>query len=258
MKKFYKILGLFSITIFSFYYTEKIAIIMQNKSPIMQSINDIEAAYLVPAKDAFIDGDYITPGINGQAINKTKSYVNMKSFGVFNKYYLIFDEIKPDISLDNNKDKIIKQGNKLKNSVAFLLENNPSIIKYFEQNEIKGSILINESSYSSKALLEQINNDKDKYNNLETLLNKNNLNTNICYIKSLSKDFCLKQNKYLVEESLALNSSNFIDIKKQLTSGNIILIKENAKLEEVELLIKDIKFKGLNIVPLSELITEKN
>ena len=230
---------------------------MQNKSPIMQSINDIEASYLEPATNAFIEGDYITPGINGQAINKNKSYVNMKSFGVFNKYYLIFDEIKPEISLENNKDKIIKQGNKAKKSVAFILENNESIKKFFITNEIKASILIDENSYSSNSFLEQINNDKNKYNNIETLLNKNNINTNICYVKSLTKEFCLKQNKYLVEETNALNASNFIEVKKQIESGSIILIKENAKLEEVELLIKEIKFKGLNIVSLSDLITEK-
>lgn len=257
MKKFYKTLGLFAIMLFSFYYTEKIAIIMQNKSPIMMGINEVAASYFTEATDAQIEGEYITPGINGRMINKNKSYNNMKSFGIFNEYYLIFDEIKPKISLQDNKDKIIKQGNKSKKSVALILENNSEVINYFQENKIKADILIEEKDYNKTNLLEQINNDNAKYNNIETLLNKNNQNTNFCYIKTLTKEFCQKQSKYLFEETFYLNSNNIIEAKKNIESGAIILIKKNANLEEVKLLLKEINFKGLNIIYLSELLTEK-
>jgi hypothetical protein len=256
MKKIYKTLGLLSLMVFSFYYTDKIAIIMQNKSPIMQSIKSVEDDYLVSATNATIEGDYIVPGISGRMVNETKSYVNMKSFGIFNEYYLIFDKVKPDISLNDNLDKIIKSGNKERNSVAFLIEDNSLIKNYLKENNIPASILITESTYETNNFFEQINNDKDKYNNVESLLNKNNQNTNICYYKNLSQEFCKKNKKYLVEETFYLNSQNIVNAKNSVESGAIILIKNSAKLEEFKLLVKEINFKGLDIVSLSNLIIE--
>ena len=258
MKNVYKMIGLVTLMLFSFYYTEKIAILMQNKSPIMQNINEIEKEYYVEAVNANIDGDYITPGISGRMINKTKSYVNMKSFGTFNEYYLIFDDIKPDISLQDNKDKIIKNGNYNKKSIAFLLEENSSIENYFVQNKIAASVLVTQDSYNKNKNLEQINNDLENYNNVESLLNKNNQNTNICYINTLNREFCEKNKKYLVKETFYLDGQNIVEAKKNIQSGVIILVKKNANLDQLKLLIKEINFKGLNIVQLSELINEKN
>ncbi len=257
MKKIYKSIGLATIMLFSFYYTEKIAILMQNKSPIMQNINEVADNYEVNATNASIEGDYIIPGIRGKKLNKTKSYVNMKSFGVFNEYYFVFDEVKPTISLEDNVDKIIKKGNGNKKAVAFLLENNSDIKNYLEENKIAGSILIKEGDYQKNSYFEQINNDGEKYSNVESLLNKNEHNKNICYIKSLNPDFCKKNHKFLVEETFFLSGSNIVEAKRNITSGSIILIKETAKLEEFKLLVKEINFKGLSIVSLSDLITEK-
>lgn len=229
---------------------------MQNKSPIMQSINEIEDDYLVSATNAQIDGEYIIPGISGRMINKTKSYINMKSFGIFNEYYLIFDKVKPDISLSDNLDKIIKSGNKERKAIALLLEDNEQIKNYLETNKIAASILTYEDTYEKNSFFEQINNDIKNYNNVESLLNKNNQNTNICYIKNLSQEFCQKNKKYLVEETFYLNSLNIVNAKNNIESGAIILIKSSAKLEEFKILIKEINFKGLDIVSLSNLIDE--
>lgn len=257
MKKFYKSIGLVAIMLFSFYYTEKIAIIMQNKSPIMQSINEIEEDYLVSATDATINGNYIVPGIMGRMINKTKSYVNMKAFGIFNEYYLIFDDVKPDISLEDHKDKIIREGNKEKKTVALLLEErNTSIEKYLEENKINASILITEETYQNNSYLEQINNDSQNYKNVESLLNKSNQNKNLCYIKNINSNFCEKEQKYLIEETFSLGT-NIIEAKSKISSGAIILIKKTASLDNFKLLLKEINFKGLEITTVSQLINEK-
>ena len=145
MKKIYKSLGLFAVMLFSFYYTEKIAVIMQNKSPIMQNINEVEMKYIEIATNATVNGEYVVPGVMGRMVNKTKSFVNMKAFGVFNEYYLIFDDVKPDVSLEDHKDKIIKMGNQEKKSVAYLIEDgNDAIKKYLEDNKIPASLLITE------------------------------------------------------------------------------------------------------------------
>lgn len=258
MKKLYKPIALVAIMLFSFYYTEKIAVIMQNKSPIMQSIEEVEESYVVNAVNASIDSNYVVPGMMGRIVNKTKSYVNMKAFGIFNEYYLIFDDVKPDVSLEDNKDKVIKEGNKSKKAVALLIEDgNETIKKYLKDNKINADLLINESTYENGSFFEQINNDKEKYKNVESLLNKNNQNKNICYIKEMEKEYCIKEQKYLVEETFTLGSNNIVEAKTKLDSGAIILIKKNANLEHLKLLVKENHFKGLNILPLSELISEK-
>lgn len=231
---------------------------MQNKSPIMQSINEVEERYVVKATNALVEDQYIVPGIMGRMVNKTKSYVNMKAFGIFNEYYLIFDDIKPDISLEDNKDKVIKEGNKSKKAVALLLEDgNETIKKYLKENKIPADLLIQEATYEHNNYFEQINNDKEKYKNVESLLNKNNQNKNICYSKEIDKEYCRKEQKYLIEETFTLGSNNIVEVKNQLDSGAIILIKKNATLDHLKLLVKEINFKGLNIVPVSKLISEK-
>lgn len=257
MKKLYKPIGLFAIMLFSFYYTERIAVIMQNKSPIMQSINEVQEDYQVNPVNAIVDEKYVVPGIMGRMVNKTKSFVNMKAFGIFNEYYLIFDNVKPDISLEDNKDKIINSGNKTKKAVALILEEgNDAIKNYLKENKIKADLLIKESTYDNSNYFEQINNDSEKYKNVESLLNKNNHNKNICYIKEIEKEYCKKEQKYLVEETFFLGNSNIVEAKSKIESGAIILIKKNATLEHFKLLLKEINFKGLNIVLLSELISE--
>ena len=181
----------------------------------------------------------------------------MKAFGIFNEYYLVFDNIKPEISLEDNKDKIIKQGNKEKKAVAFLLEDGSEQIKnYLKENKIPASLLILESTYQNNSYFEQINNDKLKYKNVDSLLNKNNQNKNICYVKTMDRNVCQKDQKYLVEETFVLNSNNLVEAKKNLESGSIIFIQKNVSLEHLKLLIKEIGFKGLKMTTVSDLISE--
>lgn len=258
MRNIYKYIGLFGIMIFSFYYTEKIAQMMQNKSPIMKTINEIESKYLENPVNALINEDVIIPGVKGKKINKNKSYVNMKYRGVFNEYYLVFDDIIPEVSLEENKDKIINKGNKLKKGIALILEDNDNIKNYLIENKINASILIKEENFKKDSFLEQINNDLDNYKNIESLLNKNNLNKNICYIKNIDKEFCLKNRKYLVEETISFSNSNLIEIKKNIESGTIILIKKDVSLDNFKQLLKEISFKGLKFLTVSDLISEEN
>ena len=257
MKKFYKSIGLIAIMFFSFYYTEKIALIMQNQSPIMQKINKIEENYLVASTNALVEGEYIIPGTMGKAVNKTKSYVNMTTFGAFNEHYLIFDNLKPNISLEDHKTKIIKKGNQDKKAVAFLLEDNNAVKKYLITNKIPASLLVTNENIKNNNYFELINNDLKNYQNIEIILNKNNQNKNICYIKNLAKDFCIQAKKYLIEETFFLNNANIVPAKSNIVSGSIILIKKSATLDNFKILLKEINFKGLNIIPVSELIAEK-
>ncbi len=244
--------------LFSFYYTEKIALYAQSQSPIMVQINDAKNNLTVSSVNAEVSNEYIIPGINGLVVNVEESFSNMKSFNAFNSYYLVFDQVPPDISLENNKNKIIRKGNKRKRSVSLIIENNELIIDYLNSNNLKANILMSLDNYDSKTNLEILNNEVNDFEKLETLLNKSELNSHICFLNASNKEKCIKKEYYLVENNKELNGTNIAMLKRKIESGDIILIKDTASIDDVKLLITQINYQDLNIVYLSELITEEN
>jgi len=108
MKKYYKMFGIALIMAFSFYYTEQISLIVLNKSPLMITINEEKEKYSIKSVNALIDGNYIIPGVNGIEVNARDSYYRMQELEIFDKYYLSFDQVKPNISLEDNKDNLEK------------------------------------------------------------------------------------------------------------------------------------------------------
>lgn len=255
MKRIYKVLGLFCLTIFSFYYTEKIALIMQSKSSLMKEIEKNSESNIIKSVSAIISDNTIIPGLNGLMVDEQLSFSNMKSLGVFNEYYLVYKEIKPDVSLEDNKDKVIIKGNKTKKSVSLIFKNENELTAYLKQSNIKANILINLDNYIKSNCFELINNETNNFDTLERLLNSNNANKNICVLNKFNYDVCQKNDKYIVKPSIVLNNQNFINYKNNITNGDIILI-ESLNLENLKLLINEIKYRDLNVVYLSELISE--
>lgn len=257
MKTLFKYLGLFVILIGSFYYTEKMSEIVISNNSLVTEINRISDDYKVEAVSAIIEDDYIIPGLNGYAVNVLKSYNNMRFLDTFNSYYLEYDKVTPIISLENNKDKIIKQGNKNKNAVSIILKDNIEILDYAKEKNLRITRLVDHHTFDKNSNYEQINNDIEQYNKVELMLNNNNVNKNICYINNSIIDICKKNNKYLVEASIILNNYNLASIKESITSGSIILINDNASLVDFKILVRQILYQDLNIVYLSNLITEE-
>lgn len=258
MKKFYKYFGIVAIMLFSFYYTEKIALLMRKKDPIYETIEVMKEESSVNYVNAEIKENNIIPGMNGLKVNTEKSFQKMKSFGAFNKYYLIFDQVKPEISLEDNKDKIITSGNSKKKSVAIILSPNQTIYDYVTSKNLTMSHLITKDTFQRESKLEQINNDSKYYKETDDLLNSISQNKNICIINKFNLERCKKEKKYLVEPGLELTSSNIASIKNKIQSGDIILVSSNAKLEDFKLLITQIEYKGLQLQSLSNLILEEN
>ena len=257
MKKYYQYFGLVLIMVFSFYYTEKIASLVLNKNPLMQEINAKKASYEIKSTDAIIFGNYIIPGLNGLAVNSKESFYKMQDLNTFNSYYLVYKQVKPHISLENNKDKIITQGNSKLKKVSLILENENNLSSYLKGNNIKASLLTTFNNYQKDNYFEVINNDLDNFKELENSLNLNKENKSICVINSPNLSIWQKYHHYLVEPKLVLNNLNYAEIKNNLSNGSIILIKDNTKLNDLKMLIKEIKYKGLEIVYLSEIISEE-
>ena len=257
MKKYLKYLLLGTFILLSFYFTEKGAIFVRSKNPIMQNIIEYSKTHNVDAVNAVINDSYIIPGLYGKKINEIKSLMKMKNDGVFNSLFLVTDSIKPQISLEKNKDKIINKGNPSKMSVSFILQNDESnIVTYLVSNKIDASILVDSRSINQNPFFEQINNDFDNYQNVEKILNKLKINTNICIIGKNNKEFCQRNKKYLVEPTLVLSSNNLLKIKNKITSGDIILVKDSVTIDDISYIISYLKSKNISIVKLSKLIQE--
>lgn len=252
----FKTIGIISLIIFSFFLTDFVTDIAINNNSLMKSIRNYKDSFEVSSVNAIIDNNTIIPGIKGKIVNDIESYLNMKDFGVFNKNYLIYKTVLPEISLEDNKDKVIISGNKNKRNISILLNRNENIIKYSVKNNIKYTKLIKLGDSFENIENINIESDANKFNDLNTLIKKNNVNKKICLINYSNINECINKKYYLVNYSIEINNNN---INKELSSiynGDIILIDDFLSLENYSMLIKYINSKDLKIVYLSELIEE--
>ena len=122
MKKIIKLSSLILLSIFSFYYTNKVIELLRFQDPIMKKIQSFNDNYEVKATNAIIDGNTIIPGKNGQKINQVETYNKMKKYGAYNELLMTFEETKPDISIDDYYDKYIIGGITEKKSIALVFK----------------------------------------------------------------------------------------------------------------------------------------
>ena len=180
----------------------------------------------------------------------------MKDLEVFNENFLLYNNISPAVSIENNKDKIIIKGNELKKMVSLILKNNTTIIDYAYSLGIPFSRLVTLETFDENYNYEQLNDELENFNKLERSLNKKN-NSNICIINDLNKELCQNNKKYLVKPTLILNNYNLSEIKSNISNGSIIYIDDNVFLTDFKVLIRQINYQDLKIVNLSTLITEE-
>ena len=242
---------------FSFFYTEKIANYVLEKNELYQEIEKEKDNYEVASVNAEIKGENIIPGLTGRVVDVKDSYYNMKDIEIFNSYYLMYDVTYPDVSLNSNVDKIINKGNTLKNSVSFILEYDEDIINYFKDNNYSASVVVTKETFMQESKLEQLNGDVSNFDDLETLLIKYSNNSNVCYVTSANENICRKHSKYLVKTDKVINNGTIIDIKNNIESGDIYYVSKNTDTKSIQLIINSIIYKDLEIVEISELISEE-
>lgn len=252
MKKIKYLIFIFFL-VFSFYFTDKVMIYIDSKNPIMQKITSVMNDYYISPVDAIIYNDTIIPGINGKEVNKQASLIKMEEFGAFNDTYLIYNKVKPNISLDDYKDKVIIRGNSSKRSIALILEENSNLEEYLLNKNIKYSIIATLNTTLSQNK-DYINGEKDqnKASDLNSLLNKKKINKKICLVNYSNIDFCKNKKYFIIKPSIELNNLTFNNIN----NGEIILITQNTTLDSLNNLIIKANHLDLNFVSLSELIAE--
>ena len=222
MNKYIKACTIVILMIFSFYYTEKVALYVQNNTPLKKEIISYKKSNVVNYVNAEINGKYIIPGINGLEINVDKSYNKMKSINVFSENYLVYDQVKPEVSSSSFKHKIINRGNPNKNGISIIINADNSVSSYFDTNKVIYDFV-------------------DK--------------TNYC-IKVKAID-CVKSKKRVVEPSLYLTNQNFLKSIDKINKGYIIYIDNNVSINYIYFLIKHIKYNNFNLYRLNEHLTEK-
>ena len=280
MKNIIKLTGLITLIIFSFFYTDKVIEVIREEDSIMIELKELEESYKVNPVNASIVSNTIIPGINGKNINLDKSYKEMKSIGVVNKSMLIYDTIKPTISITNNKDKFIIKGNSNKQvvSLIFIIDNDKYLtnletisktrnitINYF----IDYNYLINNTTKIKEMTNSEFYSygDNGKYtpdnllfsNNLITRISNNE--ANLCLDSTMSNDvikLCSENNLYTITPSIVAFEDAYKTIKENVSSGSIILIDINKEnINNLSTIIDYILGKGLKIEGLSSLITEE-
>ena len=120
----------------------------------MKTIKDRQEEYKVESVNASVSEDTIIPGIMGREVNVNKSYKNMKSNGYYNEKLYIYDYFKPNISLSDNKDKYIINGNSYKRMVSliFLITGNDDItdiLKIINNYNIKVTFFVDYNWFSN-------------------------------------------------------------------------------------------------------------
>ena len=159
MKRIFEWIGGFALIAFSFYFTDRVSLLVANKSKLMLEIKEVSAEYEEEPTDAVInrEDNTIIPGKFGRKVNSEESYLNMHDFGSFNENFLIYDYIKPNQSLEDNKDKFITKGNPENRRVSIILEESSDLEEYFATHDIPYNIIATKESTLTSSKGEVIN-----------------------------------------------------------------------------------------------------
>ena len=264
-----KIIGILLLTVFSFYYTDKVSNIIKNNDPIMNRIDNIKDTLTVSKVDPIIyDDEYIT-GISGCVVNKEESYKKMKSNGEYNEDLIVMkeDEIEEDYN------KYIIGGPKQNRKVSIILTNyNEKINSFIKENNIDINYFIDGSNIKKDVgklielqgrIYNYGRNKKytDKYIIYDNSLIKSNFDNESSYCLVTEKDneslkICSKYKmKTIKTNEIKENILNYI--KENLGNGEIFLINSD-NYEEIKYSINYILSKGYKIVYLDELLDNTN
>ena len=279
MKKIFQVIGFITLLLFTFTYTNKITSVIKENDDLLKQIEDIENQYIIEPINAIIKDNTIIAGISGSKINVKESYKKMKKIDEFNTNLLVYESIKPEISVLDYYDKYIIKSNKNEVSLLFLVEQNNNIEKILNilnNYEIKATFYVDGNWFENNNekiidLIEEghtIGNLGYNYSyNVNGISWMNTIVTKIgnqkytyCYTEEENEDIlkiCKNNNSYTIIPNIIVKNNPLITIKQNLEKGSIISLKINdTTLNELPLIIEYINSKDLNIVNLEELLDE--
>ena len=279
MKKIFQILGLISLICFSFFMTEKTAMVVSDMDDIMLEIKANYKNYKTESIDAIIKEDTIIPGISAKEVNINKSYKNMKQSGYYSDKLYVYDYTKPKISLSDNIDKYIIQGNPNKRMISLIFkvktdDNINDILKIINNYNINVTFFIDDIWFANNnELIQEIINEghnvgilMNDYNDsnfewIDMVIKKiNNQKNSFCYSEENNDknlEACKLKNNYTIRAKKISDKTPLLDIKQNLKSGSLLSLDINSQLKkELSTIIIYIKSKGLEINNLENHLLE--
>lgn len=279
MKKAFQMIGLISLTCFSFFVTEQTSLVVKEMDNIMIEIKAKKDKYKSDSVDAIVEEDNIIPGIRKREVNVNKSYKAMKSNGYYSDKLFVYDYIKPKISLTDNIDKYIIKGNPQKRMVSLIFkieqdEDITDILKIINNYNVKSTFFVNYNWFSNNnRLIEQLINEghivaplledyrDSNFEWMDTILKKiNKQSIGFCYNLNKNKDNldeCVLKNNYTIKPIEISENTPLLDIKEKLESGSLLSLKVNSQVKkELSTIIIHIKSKGYKLVNLEENVLE--
>ena len=78
IKKICKYMGVFSLVLFSFFYTDQAVNIVKRNDPIMKTIKEVSKNYEIDSVSAFVNNnDEIISGVNGFGVDIDKKRISL-------------------------------------------------------------------------------------------------------------------------------------------------------------------------------------
>lgn len=281
-KPYLTVIGICLLTVFSFYYTNKLIEFSKSKDPIMIEIMKNKDDYNKLSIDALINNNYIIPGSEGLEVDIDKSYNKMKKLGKYNENLYVYNIVKPTISIKDNYDKFVINGNITKKEVSLVfraedLKNIENINKILFNNNVSATFFIDgnikDDDINILKILDESNNyfgnlGYNKKYSVKTIKYTNALldridddNHNYCYVEKDDINVlktCSEVKMYTIKPMVVSNIFPFTYIKQNLENGKIFSLDTNSyTLKQLDLIIKYVRQKGYDFVTLEEILNEK-
>lgn len=281
-KHYLTVIGICLLTVFSFYYTNKLIEFSKSKDPIMIEIMKNKDDYNKLSIDALINNNYIIPGSEGLEVDVDKSYTKMKKLGKYNDNLYVYDVVKPTISIKDNYNKFVINGNTTKKEVSLIfkvndLKNIENINKILFNNNVSATFFIDgnikDDDINILKILDESNNyfgnlGYNKKYSIKTIKYTNALldridddNHNYCYVEKDDINVlktCSEVKMYTIKPMVVSNIFPFTYIKQNLENGKIFSLDTNSyTLKQLDLIIKYVRQKGYDFVTLEEILNEK-
>ena len=268
MRKYFEYIGLITLMCFSFFMTEKTAMIAKNTDEIMLEIKDKYASFEYPAEGAKIIDKEIIPGKCGKKVNVNESYNEMRKIGYYDDKYYQYDNIKPTISLSDNYDKYIKQGNAKDKNIYFFIELDSSNIALVLEYPFKNyNFIVNSRIYDEhKDIIEHLMKDnsilisnssfknykriaKDYYSVKKETIYCYNALKEYSFLKS-----CSSNKSYSISKMSLVSNQHLLNVKKLAQNGSFIKLTLNTELINNLQLVEDyVSSKGLTFQTVKHL-----
>lgn len=269
MKKIFDYFIIILLFMISLIYTNNITNIAKDNDPIMKKIKTISNDLKIESVNAEINGNSITPGINGCEIDEGKSYENMKKINSYNDNMLKYKDIIPEITIHNIYDKYITSGNNKNRNVSLVIYIKDNIENINQINNIKLNVFV-DSNIIKDGIVNISNNikiynggDNLNYDNISIewmndVISDNYNTSNYCLNINKNDNNLLEcaRNKMHTITPLVVDKNTY-NTKVNITNGSILYFDEN-NINKINQLSNYLIKKGYNIIYLDDLLSEDN